>query len=388
MNLAIAALVALEAVVSLWLIATGRMAAIWEWLRSAAGGLFARRPWSVEPSPTPQWSPPGWELKAPDPAPGQCPVCGLEDLDELAALDADGLSGEIDPALVRVVAYGPHRAHYGCAQVVPYRPSADEREALAHESHHINGVHVAQFGCSRCAGELAAASTKPATARAHHCFGFSAHGRWTSCGCEPMRQPCAKVPASGERGVFCLVHNEGDPQCTVYPRGTLASDVEALHEAVTGMAKRISDALTNASTATGAYHARCSHCSWRRVLKTDGAAETLLREHSRSCLARAGVTVGKKPPEGFKQVGSLLAVHIPRPVSEPMLQVAADILSREPDFNPGGFLLLTDDKGRVVEGGEIRHSLHPLNGPLAVNVRVAGPLEKAHPRGAGVWVRR
>lgn len=125
-------------------------AAFWWALVVGASMVRARlaaRP-GVEVSPTPA---PRFELKAPDPAPGQCPVCSLADLDELGVHDE--MAAEIDPALVRVVAYGPHRAHYACAAVAPY-----------------------------------VAPPKPAR---HHCFGFytPAPGeRWTYCGCEQMRE--------------------------------------------------------------------------------------------------------------------------------------------------------------------------------------------------------
>lgn len=59
-----------------------------------------------------------WELKAPNPAAGQCPVCGLEDLDERAV--GDDLLGDAGTALARVVPYGPDRAHSECATVVPW----------------------------------------------------------------------------------------------------------------------------------------------------------------------------------------------------------------------------------------------------------------------------
>lgn len=64
-------------------------------------------------------STPRLDLKAPSPRPGQCPVCSLEDLDELAV--DDEFAREIDPDLARVVAYGPDRAHFACAAVVPYK---------------------------------------------------------------------------------------------------------------------------------------------------------------------------------------------------------------------------------------------------------------------------
>jgi hypothetical protein len=56
-------------------------------------------------------------LRAPDAGPGQCPVCGMDDLDRLAA--DDGFM-ERGPDRSKVVAYGRRRAHRGCAEFVPY----------------------------------------------------------------------------------------------------------------------------------------------------------------------------------------------------------------------------------------------------------------------------
>lgn len=138
---------------------------------------------AVEPAPTA----PRWELKAPNPAPGQCPVCGLTDLAERAV--GDELLGDAGTALARVVAYGPDRAHSECAAVVPY---------------------------------VAPTRSTSGGTRPHAHFGFYTPGpeaKWTYCGCEKMREgnACAAVPLSGGRRM-CLAHNEGDPRCTVYPR--------------------------------------------------------------------------------------------------------------------------------------------------------------------------
>lgn len=72
-------------------------------------------------SRAPRLEPPAaarWELKVANPVPGQCPVCGLADLDERAV--GDELLGDAGTALARVVPYGPDRAHAECAAVVPY----------------------------------------------------------------------------------------------------------------------------------------------------------------------------------------------------------------------------------------------------------------------------
>jgi hypothetical protein len=56
--------------------------------------------------------------RVPDAGPDQCPVCAGFGLDDLAADDAFMDRG----ALAKVVAYGPRRAHWDCAEFVPHKP--------------------------------------------------------------------------------------------------------------------------------------------------------------------------------------------------------------------------------------------------------------------------
>jgi hypothetical protein len=68
--------------------------------------------------------------RVPDAGPDQCPVCGDYGLDALAADDEFMERG----LLAKVVAYGWKRAHWDCAEFVPYKPmtafgaDADRRE--------------------------------------------------------------------------------------------------------------------------------------------------------------------------------------------------------------------------------------------------------------------
>lgn len=172
--LLVAPVLAVEAVVLAWALRTGHIARIWEVLRGLLRAPHRR------PLPAAQEARLG--LKAPNPMPGQCPVCSLEDLDERAADDA--FMGDTGTPLARVVAYGPDRAHSECAAVVPYVPPLR--------------------------------STSGGTRRAHP--GFWIDGEYVSCGCDLCEgaQACAAVPLAGGRRM-CLAHNEGDPRCTVYP---------------------------------------------------------------------------------------------------------------------------------------------------------------------------
>lgn len=302
-------------------VAVGRMSWLtmgWPLFIAAAGavGRYATRDSlkAVERAP----AAPRWELKAPNPAQGQCPVCGLTDLAERAV--GDELLGDAGTALARVVAYGPDRAHAECAAVVPY------------------------------------------VAPARSTSGGTRH----STPVKPTGQ-CAAVPLSdGHR--MCLAHNQGDPRCGVYSPGGYVPEPPSY------------------IARDGSYRARCAYCPWNLALKTEGAAELSIREHSRSCLKRAGVTVGKQPPEGWWRVGSLTVAAGPVETSEPLLQISLDIMSRRSDLRRGGLLLLTDASGRVAEGGEVRCAPYPAAG-LLVALRVAGPLARAHACGAGVWVR-
>ena len=70
-------------------------------------------------------------LSAPDAGPGQCPVCALDDLEQLASddrfLDRQGTWRRVAP-------YGRGRAHQECAELVPYKPSPRElREQSARQ---------------------------------------------------------------------------------------------------------------------------------------------------------------------------------------------------------------------------------------------------------------
>jgi hypothetical protein len=195
-------------------------------------------------------------------------------------------------------------------------------------------------------------------------------GKYTYCGCNGCQRR--------------LIERQRPPVTT----GTLRASVDGLSrdlDRITDRVERVSQGVYE--TRAGSYRARCSHCPWTMALKTGGAAEMSVREHARTCLTRRGLTAGKLPPEGWRQVGTLLASAGGTTSTDPLLQVAMDVLSRGDDFNQGGFLLLVDDKGRVVEGGEILHGLSSQGGPLVAYVRVAGPLAKAHPEGARVFVK-
>jgi hypothetical protein len=83
---------------------------------SAAYEVLASRcdPQPAElPAPAPT---PALKLHAPDALPGQCPVCGMEDVKQLAKQDRE-LGGE------RVVPYGKHLAHWDCAELLPCAPA-------------------------------------------------------------------------------------------------------------------------------------------------------------------------------------------------------------------------------------------------------------------------
>lgn len=90
-------------------------------------------------------------LAAPDAVDGQCPVCGYDDLDELAAVDAE--LEEPGSRFTRVVSYGARRAHQECAELVPYKKTAVELAVEEHETDHHGSPAVREFGCVLCAQE-------------------------------------------------------------------------------------------------------------------------------------------------------------------------------------------------------------------------------------------
>jgi len=91
-------------------------------------------------------------LVAPDAVDGQCPVCGLDDLDELAAVDQE-LEEGADSRFTRVRTYGSHRAHAECAELVPYKPSPTEAAIAEHELNHHGAQIARMIGCPLCAQE-------------------------------------------------------------------------------------------------------------------------------------------------------------------------------------------------------------------------------------------
>jgi hypothetical protein len=78
-------------------------------------------------------------LRAPNADPGQCPVCGMDDLDQLAA--DDGFM-ERGPDRSKVVAYGRRRAHRDCAEFVPYVPTEQEKARDIHYREHGQAQRV------------------------------------------------------------------------------------------------------------------------------------------------------------------------------------------------------------------------------------------------------
>lgn len=323
-------------------------------------------------------------LRAPSPTTGQCPVCAMDDLDVLAERDREL---ELDGTpLVRVVTYGPVRAHQECAEAVPYVPPA---------------------------------WSTPVGARPHAHFGFytpEPAAKWTYCGCDEMREEVVSPEklAAKQRCVCKQRHAEtGRPYLTVdrkalaakpgrpHAGGYFGAPVtveqmgplpEALARAA-GAPPVVNHTLRDSAlkppylTRAGTYRATCAYCPWTRHLRTEGAGELAVREHARTCLKRFGVAAGKQPPEGWRQIGTLLAAAGGSPSSDPSLEVAMDIMSRDSDFNPGRFLVLVDQRGRAAEGGEILHSLSASHGALIAYVRVAGPLARVYPEGTGVFAQ-
>jgi hypothetical protein len=85
------------------------------------------------------------QLHAPDATAGQCPVCGMDDLDQLAADDRLMERGPF----AKVVAYGLRRAHWECAEFVPYVPTAAEQRLETHRREHA-GTTFYETGCEHC----------------------------------------------------------------------------------------------------------------------------------------------------------------------------------------------------------------------------------------------
>lgn len=175
-------------------------------------------------------------LRAPDPLPGQCPVCAYDDLGVLGERDRDlGVEGT---ELARVVAYGPHRAHSECAAVVPYVPpprSTSGGMTLGHAVLALDGrPHLCR--CPQCE------RARPRSTRGGYAAGDVPVSQMGPLP-EVLTRPALKPP---------LVN------------GTLRDSIKV----------------------TGTYWARCGRCPWIGSAGTQDATEGLLRVHAQTCRKR------------------------------------------------------------------------------------------------------
>jgi len=122
-------------------------------------------------------------LAAPDAQDGQCPVCGLDDLDALAADDA---SLEQAGSWRRVVEYGRRRVHRECAELVPL--SDDERAATPTDLAMLqvswalySAFGVPPMGLSPAQLQHAVASGRLSISHARELLGFMAPNAEDSC---------------------------------------------------------------------------------------------------------------------------------------------------------------------------------------------------------------
>ncbi len=108
-----------------------------------------------------RWRAEVYRVKVADPAPGQCPVCGMDDLPELIQRDAFlHVTGE--PG-ARAVAYGAVFAHAECAQIAPYATMFKGTTADLHLRgfHHGYALGNTPGGCVGCIREDKAGAKDP-----------------------------------------------------------------------------------------------------------------------------------------------------------------------------------------------------------------------------------
>lgn len=291
-----------------------------------------------------------WEflrLRAPNPAPGQCPVCAFDDLDDLAERDRY-IEAEGTPS-ARVTAYGPDQAHAECAAAVPYAPPPQATTGGTRQSTPAPGVD----------------------------------------------EHCAEVPASGGRRAFCLAHNEGDPRCTVYPRhasravasrgGYIAGDV-----GVADMGP-LPEVLLRPAVERPAWW-RCSHCGASQPATDETAAEKLLRDHSRCCLVRLGVTLRRRPPDGWRPVAEVRFLYDPAMWEDAGAPgtFGRDIAVRTSGFDRfalvGAMLLFVNGDGVVCDAGYSMATTEiSADGPDVVRLHLEQRLTVIQAAGNGVW---
>lgn len=177
-----------------------------------------------------------------NPQPGQCPVCGLTDLLELAQTDAYcGDTG--DSAMAFVVPYGPHHAHVICATVVPY----DKFYKKTPEDMHHRGYHHAQ--------------------RADNCTACK-DGGWDRI---PAATDCTCITCKTARGIT------GD---------VFAVDGRAYYQDPSAHPKPAYGDIVRLSLPEGPVYWKCHNCRVDGHAPTYADGEMLLREHARRCPGR------------------------------------------------------------------------------------------------------
>jgi Zn-finger nucleic acid-binding protein len=140
--------------------------------------------------------------RVPDAGLDQCPVCGGYGLDALAADDKLMERG----ALSKVVPYGPRRAHWDCAEFVPYKPTQAElrtlqssRLAADHWVRHHGGPSAGVFGCPVCGKEAdaqrAGRGSAPACSFTARIQDLPAKLRWAhACVCDDCMAVVVQPP--------------------------------------------------------------------------------------------------------------------------------------------------------------------------------------------------
>lgn len=216
-----------------------------------------------------------WTVRVENPAPGQCPVCGFDDLPYWREADEWSLR-EGDER--HVVEYGKHEAHRSCADLVPYvEPPAgrlsdrsgagfdtiETREALA-----LGRYTIARGdGTKEIVEIVRGAEVRP--------------GTWVGVLASPLRRE-AKVGAE-------LWHVDGQPSQVpeLTRKERLAADIRGIAEDLKSNFNPITGSMTLGFCWT------CRYCrNWGRCSDKEAAATAQI-EHARTCAKRQAVRAGE-----------------------------------------------------------------------------------------------
>lgn len=240
---------------------------------------------SAETERKAKWHDDVYRVAYPDPAPGQCPVCGLDDLIELAQRDAYlELAGT--PA-ARVVSYGPLFAHQECAEIAPYlKYYHGTREERHHRGFH-HDTDTAFSGCAACVREINTGTKDP-------------HEPPPGCMCAACKRATTTLTAANTSAKTNVFVGENEPDAD--PR------------------QYYGYAMPLSSVIDGPWYWKCHYCVTSGAAHGRPEAEAALKDHAKKCPDRYHIHTGS---DGAYRMGCRKCEQMHQDVARHIRQVEA-----------------------------------------------------------------